>query len=142
MAEQQQLPLPGTDDEGELFSLLVGIADRIGRKEFAFRLDLSESAANHALNRTRRGDGRLVATIPIEKILLATLLPGGDELLAFMARRSGMELVVERPPSIEEEHTALMQVLQETLGGELRKGLLRAKQERLRANRGVLRVAK
>lgn len=142
MAEQQQLPLPGQDSEDELFAILNRIADRTGRQEFASRIGMSEGASSNALGRARRGDGRLVSVLPATALLVATLLPGGDELLAFLAGRSGMTVVTDTPATVEEEYVALVQVLQETIGGELHKGLLRAKKERVRANRGVLRVAK
>lgn len=134
---QMPLPLPGAAEEDELFAIILGIAERMGRQEFAFQLQMTEGACNHAITRARRSDGRIVQVLGVEKLLAITLMPGGERLVEFLARRIGLDVVAAVPPSVEEEHTALLQVLDEQLGGELRKGLLHAQRTRIRENRGA-----
>lgn len=140
-SEPLQPPLPFADEEREVLGLIAGVAMRVadhhGRAGFADRIGMSESAANHALNRSTRGDGRRVSVIPIEKLAAVVRLPGGEALVEYLASLIGCQLVAAAPPSAEEELQATDQVLSQMFGREVMDTFRTMRRKQVATNRGV-----
>ena len=137
MSDHTQLTLDFTDETSEFMRLVTEIVRINGLQESAHAIGMTDSALSHALA------GRKRRVIPLHVLPRLSKLQGGEQLLRFVARRLGLELIAHVPASVEENYIALSQVLREQLGGQIRKPLLRAQRQRVAANRGVtLRLVK
>jgi hypothetical protein len=125
MRDTTQLSLRWSDDStalggwGELRNAIRQLVKRVDAKEVAFRLDEAPSFLSHALADNHRGHHLKLRSLPT---LMA--LDEDNLILNCLASMVGCEVVAAAPPEAEDMAEALLEVIADSFGLDLRAGLL------------------